>query len=187
MKKDDMIVVEGERELFLNMQKTLDGTLKAAKEGLQSAALNIIADAKENLRNNKSIATDQLRASGKVQKVEGSEDEVDAGFFSQKSTGGYAWYVEYGTKASSKRKISFMYPLIKAWLKKKTSQNEDFAAEAEKAGKSTRSLLSQKAYFIALSIIKKGTKAHPFLTPAVEKNKQAVSDAISMAIQSEIK
>ena len=187
MKKGDMIWVEGERELFLNMQKTLDGTTKAAMRGLEKAALNIIADAKRNLKDNGSVVTGQLRASGKVQMVEGRDDELDAGFFSQDGTGGYAAYVEYGTRGSSKRKLGWMIRLIKEWLKKKTSGSEAFIAEAKEAKMNPDRLLSQKAYFIARKIIKKGTKPHPFFTPAVENNKKAVNDAIAMAVKQVIK
>ena len=35
------IWVEGERELFLKMQKTLDGSLKAGMKGLEKATMNI--------------------------------------------------------------------------------------------------------------------------------------------------
>lgn len=187
MKKGDMIWVEGERELFLNMQKTLDGTTKAAMQGLERAALNIVADAKKNLRDNGSIATDKLRASGRVQLVEGRDDEIDAGFFSQDGTGGYAAYVEYGTRASSKRKLGWMIRLIKEWLRKKTSGDKGFVAEAKEAKMTPERLLSQKAFFIARKIIKKGTKPHPFFSPAVENNKKQVNDAIAMAVKQVIK
>lgn len=168
-----MVWVEGERELFLNMQRTMDGTMQKAMQGLEKAALNIIADAKENLKGNHSVVTGQLRASGRVQRVEGDEQALDAGFFSQDTTGGYAAYVEYGTRASSKRKLGWMIRLIKQWLRKK--------------GKPEGKELNDAAYFISRKIIRKGTKPHPFFAPAVEKNKKQVNEAIEMAIKQEIK
>ena len=171
MANKDVIWVDGERELFLNMEKQTRGTIQAAMQGLQSAALNIIADAKENLRGNHSVVTGQLRASGKVQKVEGDEQALDAGFFSEGN--GYAAYVEYGTKGSTKRKLGWMIRLIKQWLRKK--------------GMPEGKELNDASFFISRKIIRKGTKPHPFFAPAVEKNKQQVNDAISMAIQQEIK
>lgn len=173
MAKKDVIWVDGERELFLNMQRAMDGTLKAAMQGIEKAALSIIADAKDNLKGNHSVVTGQLRASGRVQRVEGDEQALDAGFFSQDTTGGYAAYVEYGTRASSKRKLGWMIRLIKQWLRKK--------------GKPEGKELNDAAYFISRKIIRKGTKPHPFFAPAVEKNKGEVEAAIKTAYEQAIK
>ena len=91
MSKDRMeLWLEGEKELFANMQKKLGGLGKAGREALQKGGMLIVNDAKVNLRNNRSVVTGLLRSSGKVQKVQGDEDAVDAGFFSQQTTGGYA-------------------------------------------------------------------------------------------------
>ena len=168
-KKNDMVWVEGERELFLNMQRTMDGTMQKAMQGLEKAALNIIADAKENLKGNHSVVTGQLRASGRVQRVEGDEQAIDAGFFSEGSESGYAYFVEYGRRSGK------MPPLfvIKQWVRKKFGVD---AKEAKSIG-----------FLIARKIAKKGTKPHPFFAPAVEKNKKQINEAITMAIQSEIK
>lgn len=171
MANKDVIWVDGERELFLNMQRTMDGTMQKAMQGLEKAALNIIADAKENLRGNHSVVTGQLRASGRVQRVEGDEQALDAGFFSEGN--GYAAYVEYGTKASSKRKLGWMIRLIKQWLRKK--------------GMPEGRELNNASFFISRKIIRKGTQPHPFFAPAVEKNKKQVNEAIDMAIKQEIK
>ena len=174
MANKDVIWVDGERELFLNMEKQTRGTIQAAMRGLQSAALNIIADAKENLRGNHSVVTGQLRASGKVQKVEGDEQALDAGFFSEGN--GYAYFVEYGRRAtrSNTPGVPTLRQAIEQWLRKKFGIPQ---------GKELKS----RAFLIARAIHKKGTKPHPFFAPAVEKNKKQVNDAITMAIQQEIK
>ena len=186
-KKNDMVWVEGERELFLNMQRTMDGTMQKAMQGLEKAALNIIADAKENLKGNHSVVTGQLRASGRVQRVEGDEQALDAGFFSEGSESGYAFFVEYGRR-SGRRPPTY---IIKQWLRKKSSTGAGiknaFESAAAHEGMSAHRYLNSLAYLIARSIGKKGTKPHPFFAPAVEKNKGAISDAITMAIQSKIK
>ena len=162
------IWVDGERELFLNMQKTLDGSIRAGMRGLEKAALNIIADAKENLRGNESVVTGQLRASGRVQRAQDDDQALDAGFFGQGSSG-YAVFVEYGRRAGKFPPIDF----IRQWVKKKFQIPEN---EAKSIG-----------FLIARKIAKKGTKPHPFFGPAVEKNQKAVSDAITAEIQNAIK
>ena len=166
------MTLEGYKELYVNLDKHEKAVTKAAMEGLKQAGLNIIADAKQNLRSNNSVATGMLRASGKVQAVEGDKDSIDVGFFSQNSSNGYAYYVEYGTKASSKRKLGFMIPLIKAWLRKK--------GEPDGRG------LQYAAFLIARKIIKKGTRPHPFFAPAVEKNKASVENVIANEVKQEL-
>ena len=108
------IWVDGERELFLNMQKTLDGSLKAGMKGLEKAAMNIIADAKENLRTNGSISSSKLRNSGRVQRAQDDTQALDAGFAST-----HAFFVEYGRKSGK------MPPpeLLVEWVRKKNLGN----------------------------------------------------------------
>lgn len=169
MAKKDVIWVDGERELFLNMQRTMDGTLKAAMQGIEKAALSIIADAKDNLKGNHSVVTGQLRASGRVQRVEGDEQALDAGFFSQDTTGGYASFVEYGRRAGKMPPVQY----IIQWVRKKFQADEKTA--------------KARGWAIARKIAKKGTKPHPFFAPAVEKNKGEVEAAIKTAYEQAIK
>lgn len=163
------IWLEGERELFVNMQRRMDGCTEAARRGLQKAGMQIVADAKENLRGNHSVVTGQLRASGKVQKVEGDPDAIDAGFFSHMGKG-YALFVEYGRKAGK------MPPAdeIMQWVRKKLRIADENIAKGI-------------GFVIARTIGKRGTRPHPFFAPAVEKNKKAVVDAISEAVNKETK
>ena len=191
-KKNDMVWVEGERELFLNMQRTMDGTMQKAMQGLEKAALNIIADAKENLKGNHSVVTGQHRASGRVQRVEGDEQAIDAGFFSEGSKSGYAYYVEYGRRSGKMPPVE----MLMEWLRKKTTHSEALKSalvhiEGRRVRRTTAYtkdyLLRSAAWGLAKWIAKKGTKPHPFFAPAVEKNKKQINDAITMAIQSEIK
>lgn len=182
MAKKEMIWLDGERELFLNMQRNIEGTTKASRLALERAGLNIIADAKENLRENGSIAQGHLRASGRVQRVEGDPDALDVGF-----TEPYAFFVEYGRRSGKFPPIDS----IIAWLKKKTSTSKGlknaFASAAAFEGKSVEKYRRSIAFLIARSIARKGTKPHPFFAPAVEKNKKQVNEAIEMAIKQEIK
>lgn len=170
MSKDRMeLWLEGERELFANMQKKLGGLGKAGREALQKGGMLIVNDAKINLRNNRSVVTGLLRSSGKVQKVQGDEDAIDAGFFSQQTTGGYAFFVEYGRRAGK------MPPpdMLVEWCRKKLRLPDKIA--------------KARGWAMARAIARKGTRPHPFFGPAVEKNKKAVVDAIAEAIDKETK
>ena len=171
MSKRDVIWVEGEKQLYMNMQRIMGANISAARESLAEAGMLIVNDAKNNLRSNHSVVTGQLRASGRAQAVEGDLDAVDVGFFSDGN--GYAAVVEYGSKAGGKRKLGFMIRVIKQWLRKK--------GEPDGRG------LDNAAFFIARSIIRKGTRPHPFFAPAVEKNKKAVERAIANAVKEVIK
>lgn len=173
--KDGMsITLEGERELFLKMEYRLEGCEKAGRRGLRKGALKIVNDAKGKLKSNGSVVTGMLRASGKVQAVEGDPDAVDAGFFSQDTKGGYAYFVEYGTRAGGKRTIKFLLPLITQWMRKKGIKG---------IGMDFKSV----AYFIARKIVRQGTRPHPFFGPAVEANKNAVNEFIAEEVEKETK
>lgn len=165
MKPGQGIWLEGERELFLNMQKHLGTVNNTAREALQKGGATIINEAKQNLRNQESVVTGQLRASGKVQKVEGDADAIDAGFFSQKTNGGYAFFVEYGRRAGK------MPPpdMLIEWCRKKLRLPDKIA--------------KSRGWAMARKIAKKGTRPHPFFGPAVEKNKKAVIKAIEEAVK----
>lgn len=168
MSKRDVIWVDGERELFLNMQRVMGSNLSAARQGIRAGAMSIINDAKQNLRGNHSVVTGQLRASGRVQAVQGDEDAVDAGFFSSDTQGGYAYFVEYGRRSGKMPPVDY----IIQWFRKKFGLNEK---EAKARG-----------WASARAIARKGTRPHPFFAPAVEKNKKAVEDAIKEAIAKDI-
>ena len=167
-----MIEVEGLRELHLVLEKKAEETISAGRKGLRAAGMNIIADAKNNLRGNHSVVTGVLRASGKVQKVEDDPDAIDAGFFAQGSSQGYAYFVEYGRRATKTTTagVPTLRQAIEQWLRKKFGMAE---------GKELRS----RAFLISRAIHKKGTKPHPFFAPAVEKNKADIERAIGNEIK----
>lgn len=185
MSRKDVIWVEGERELFLNMQRRMDTSLSAAREAIRKGAAAIVNDAKENLRDGGNIATGQLRKSGRVQAVEGDADAVDAGFFSDNTAGGYAYFVENGRRSGKMPPVNY----IAQWLRKKTATGKGiknaFASAAAFAGKRAEAYILSLAWAIAKSIAKNGTQPHPFFAPAVEKNHKAITDAISEAVKKE--
>ena len=186
--------MEGEKELFLNMQKSLDGSLKAARQGLRKAGMQIIADSVQNIRNNGSWTGGQLAQSGRVQKVEGDADSIDVGFFSKDSKNGYAYYVEYGRRSGKMPPPQDLIP----WLRKKNktkgaksalkSMTLIMNARARKhKNRTPEDLLLMAATALAFHIGKKGTKPHPFFNPAVKKNESAITQAIADAVKQEIK
>lgn len=143
------IYVEGLDELLRKMDRLPADVQRECFKAMQIASLDIIADAKTNLRVNGSVVTGNLRASGKVQKV--NDKTLDVGFFSSDARDkGYASYVEHG------RKPGKMPPpdILEAWAYKKFRLSH----------KDARSM----AWAMARSIAKKGTKARPFFEPAVE-------------------
>lgn len=166
MSTDKGIWLDGEKDLFVNMQRVMGSNLEAARQGLQAGALEIINEAKKNLRANESVVTGQLRASGRVQAVQDDPDAVDAGFFSDGK--GYAAYVEYGRKAGKMPPVEF----IIQWFRKKYGMPEQ---EARARG-----------WASARAIARKGTRPHPFFAPAVEKHGKAIVEAIKKAIAKDI-
>ena len=170
-----MIQVEGLRELHLAIERKAEETISAGRKGLRAAGMNIIADAKNNLRGNHSVVTGQLRAMGKVQKVEDDPDAIDAGFFARGSSQGYAYFVEYGRRATKTTTagVPTLRQAIEQWLRKKFGMAE---------GKELKS----RAFLISRAIHKQGTKPHPFFGPAVEKNKADIENAIGSAVKEEL-
>ena len=185
------IKVEGERELRAALAEHLGASKKVTRKALQTAGLRIVADAKDNLKENGSVVTGMLRASGKVQKVEGNPDEVDAGFFGKGSESGYAAAVEYGRRAGKMPPVK----MLMEWLRKRTSRSSALkSALVHIEGRRVRRqqaytkdyLLESAAWGLAKAIAKKGTRPHPFFAPAVKKNERAVEDAITEAMAQEV-
>lgn len=166
---DGTISVEGLDQVIKGLERAGKQVQAAAMKGLTKAALNVVADAQDNLRKNHSVVTGLLRQSGKVQKVD--DLNVDAGFFdTQNKEGGYALYVEYGRRAGK------MPPpdMLEAYAYKKFQLKDWKTARA-------------MGWAMAVKIAREGTKPHPFFNPALEKNKrlivQTVQDAINKATQ----
>ena len=163
MSETGAIYVEGLDELLRKMDRLPAEVQRECFKAMQRASLDIIADAKSNLRVNGSVVTGNLRASGKVQKVD--DKTLDVGFFSSDSDKGYASYVEYG------RKPGKMPPpdILEAWAYKKFRLSHKDARSA--------------AWALARSIAKKGTKARPFFEPAVESGWRKMIDKIAKIVK----
>lgn len=163
MSETGAIYVEGLDELLRKMDRLPAEVQRECFKAMQRASLDIIADAKTNLRVNGSVVTGNLRASGKVQKVD--DKTLDVGFFSSDSDKGYASYVEYG------RKPGKMPPpdILEAWAYKKFRLSHKDARSA--------------AWALARSIAKKGTKARPYFEPAVESGWRKMIDKIAKIVK----
>lgn len=154
--------IEGMRELEANLGHMSRRIYRAAREGLTRAAMNMVTDAQENLKANGTNNTGLLSNTGKVEEARDG-DAIDAGFIA-KGKRGYAEYVEYGRRAGKMPPVKN----LGEWAYKKLRVDR-------KASKGV-------GYRIARKIAKKGTRPQPFFGPAVEKNRQAVSDAIAAAV-----
>ena len=164
MSETGAIYVEGLDDLLRKMDRLPADVQRECFKAMQTASLDIIADAKGNLRVNGSVVTGNLRASGKVQKVD--DKTLDVGFFSSDvENKGYARYVEYG------RKPGKMPPpnILEAWAYKKFRLSHKEARSA--------------AWALARKIAKKGTKAHPFFEPAVESGWRKMIDKIAKIVK----
>lgn len=168
------IEIEGLRGLRADFGKAKAMVGKAADAALQSVGLEIIAEAKENLKRNKTTNTGVLSASGKVQKDK--DGGIDAGFFSAEGQQGYAAAVEYGrgpTKKASPDGITLQTSL-KAWVHRKLGI--PYGKELDGA-----------TFLIARKIHRKGTKAQPFFVPAVKKFEDKIQQIVDRYIKKEIR
>ncbi len=164
--------VDGEDRLFANMNRCISDVQRAAKKGLQKAGMQIIADAQRNMRTagHKGVTlnnTGRLSQSGRVQDVENDEGAVEIGFFSESAQRGYAAAVEYGSRAH--------------W-----APVQEMRAWAQKKLRVAYNRINTVAFLVNRAMSKHGTKAHAFFAPAVKKNKNAISKAISEAVKTVI-
>jgi hypothetical protein len=111
-----------------------------------------------------------LSGSGKVQK---DKNGVDAGFFAEGSSEGYASFVEYGRGPTKQAGQIPLRTTLKAWVHRKLGI--PYGKELESA-----------TFLIARKIHRKGTKAQPFFNPAVKKVEDKISDIIGKFINEAI-
>ena len=162
--------IEGLRNLRVDFAKASAKAGDGVMKGLQNVGLEIVAEAKQNLNQNKTNNSGALRASGKVQK---DGDVIDAGFFAEGSSEGYASHVEYGRGPTKKAGQIPLRTTLRAWVHRKLGI--PYGKELESA-----------TYLIARKIHRKGTKAQPFFNPAVKKVEDKISDIIGKFINEAI-
>ena len=141
---------------FDEFAKELQGV---CKEALKNLGQRIISDAQTTLRRRKNVATSLLINSGAVK--EGRDNAILAGFPTI-----YAYYVEFGRRAGKWPPFRYIYE----WVRVRHMAADD---------KEARSV----AFLIQRSIGKKGTKPHPFLRPAYEKNKKLLNQILIKGAQ----
>lgn len=144
------------QRLDMNIKQFERELLTVAKDALKNLGQRIISDAQNTLRRKKNIGTGLLINSGAV-KTKG--DQVMAGFPTL-----YAYYVEFGRRAGKFPPFRYIYE----WVRVKHFATDDKEAKTI-------------AYAIQKSIGKKGTRPHPFLKPAYEKNKPLLAQILKKA------
>lgn len=168
------VKVEGLRNVRADFADARDAIGEAADKALQALGMEIVAEAKQNIRRNRTTNTGTLSASGKVQKDK--DGGIDAGFFSDEGQQGYAAAVEYGrgpTRKASPDGIT-LETTLKAWVHRKL-------------GIAYGKALDSAAFLIARKIHRKGTKAQPFFAPAVKKFEGKVQQFVDKYIKKEIR
>lgn len=169
------VEVEGLQELQANLNNVASEIAGATMKGLEAVGLEVVAEAKKNLKRNRTNNTMTLSASGRVQKVkEKGEEGIDAGFFSSGSDEGYAAAVEYGRGPSQRRSAISLEQSLKAWVHRKLGV--PYGKE-----------LNSAAFLIARKIHRRGTKAQPFFAPAVKKVQAKLEEIISKYVDNKIK
>ena len=160
-------------KLFRGKQKEINAE---AEKGLNKVAMQVAADAKANLKANKSIASGQTINSVFVRPQKDMTTDVAA-------EAAHSYWVEFGRKAGGMPPIK---PILE-WIKKRgLSDTTTAAGGRRKRGADFYKAATSLAWAIAVSIAKKGTKARPFLFPAFRKNEadmmRVIGDAIKKVI-----
>lgn len=194
------IEIEGLRNIRADFGKAKDMVGKAGMKALQEVGLEIVAEAKLNLKRNRTTNKGALSASGKVQKDK--DGGIDAGFFSKGSSEGYAAAVEYGRGPSRKKGAIPLRETLKAWVRRKLGGRALRSAavfnlmdeegnlvrkSAKDIKKSEEELIEAAALAISRKIHKHGTKAQPFFVPAVKKFEDKIQQYVDRYIKKEIK
>lgn len=163
--------IEGLNGLRADFAQRQQEVAIAASKGMQTAGLEIVAEAKKNLNQNKTNNTGVLRSSGRVQ---ADNDGVDAGFFSEGSSEGYASHVEYGRGPTKKAGEIPLKTMLKAWVHRKLGI--PYGKELDTA-----------TFLIARKIHRKGTKPQPFFVPAVKKVEEKIGEIVGKYINNALK
>ena len=141
-----------------------------SNNALKRAGMRILADAQRNLKKDKSIATGQLIDSGKV--IE--ETGIKVGYESN-----HAANVEHRQKSGTNVAPSRLVQ----WLKKKQFVVRGVRGGKVKSGKKYNNYIWAVATKISQNIRLKGTKAKPFLYPALRNNEDEVIKILGDAIK----
>ena len=151
------------------LQLTVEGVkklgvvaIKAVLDEIGATAIDILGLSVKKLNDNKSVATSNLANSGRVKKINN--------WWTVGYTASYAWAIEYGRRAGTQPSITHLI----AWVKKKLRINDE--KEQKKV-----------AFLVSRSIMKNGTKAKPFLTPAFNESMKGFNNRVINALNNVLK
>lgn len=180
------VEIEGLRGLRAEFDKAKVMAGKAGNAALQSVGLEIIAEAKENLKRNRTTNTGVLSSSGKVQKDR--DGSIDVGFFSKEGEQGYAAAVEYGRGPTKKASVDgiTLKDSLRAWVKRKLGGRAMRSASVF-SGMKYEDYIDSITFLIARKIHREGTKAQPFFVPAVKKYEAKIQQIVDKYIKKEIR
>lgn len=170
------VKIIGVKQVNLNLHRKGKAIYRAAYEGLATSAIKILEDAKTTLKSNGNIATGQLIDSGVIER---GDNFIDVDFKAKHSSA-----VEFGRKAGSTPPIGDMVQGLQSWVMKRGLADTNTAGGNRRArGGDFFRRVRSIAFLIARSIGKKGTKAQPFLYPALRNNEHHIQSAIEAAIK----
>jgi hypothetical protein len=157
------ISVKGTDDLQHKLNELQKRVAAEAQQRLGAIAMEVLREAKGNLRRNRTNTYHNLERSGRITEI---ENGYQVGFYSR-----YAAAVEYGRRAGKRPP---MQP-IDDWLKKKGL----IAGRSDKAARQRRSA----AFLIARKIGRVGTKPQPYFFPAVAKFQPKMASAVADSVK----
>ncbi len=160
------------QQLNMNFDEFAWELNRVCKQALANLGQRIISQAQTNLRRGRNVATSLLINSGAV-KERLDDNSILAGFPTK-----YAYYTEFGRRAGKWPPFNE----ILQWVKVRHMVKYHTREERKELGRTKmQDVMIERykaAFLIQRSIGKKGTKPHPFLRPAFEKNKRLYEQVI---------
>jgi len=177
MLKVDVIGVE---TVGANLRKFSEDVQRMVQEQMEASASKVVADAQNILESNGSSVNGFLKSSGRVVAGKGYA-RVIFGKSIKKYGKPYAYWVEFGRKPGRKPPIA---PILD-WVKKKGLAGTYSIKTKKRSGnKAARDSQDKSvAYAIRNSIGAKGTRPHPFLRPAFERERVKFKEAMKRIIK----
>lgn len=159
------------QRLNMNFDEFARELMLVCKEALKNLGQRIVSQAQMNLKRGKNVATSLLINSGRT--AEHADGSILAGFPTK-----YAYYVEFGRRAGKWPPFNEILQWVKirriATLHNRQERKELGVTKLQDYITETYNT----AFLIQRSIGTKGTKPHPFLRLAFEKNKRLYEQVI---------
>lgn len=180
------ITISGDKELLAEIRSYGQKGEAAARRGVRATAVDILADAKQRLKNGGHMVTSKLFNSGKVQ-VDPDDDKFIDVIFSGGGDGytDYAEYVEFGRRAGKGLNEQGI-EAVAQWAKQKGILHT-YNIKTRKRSTTGTQDIDQRARDFAINLSKKykrrGRKATPFLFPAFEAKRNSLKTNIEKELQ----